>query len=201
MRIPIIAAISVCLLGVVNAQGPTSEAPLAGEIVTSDAKLSSMTYRAGTSKIELRAERGVNIQELLVAAKIRPNEDPQAIVEKVNVVRQRLYPEREISIVATAPRQRGTTSGIRLWKYYLYWNRSSRIYFWWNPMMAAVTFMDDVRGTWRYYELLGSSWRYKYQILTGGALTRALTGYTAMGFDYQPKTYGARADIVAYFFN
>lgn len=200
MRIAAIA-VSVCLLGAGIADAQSIEASESEAIVTSDAKLPSVTYRAGTSTIEIRAERGVNVHELLVAAKIRPNEDPQTIVEKVNAVRQRLYADREISIVASVPRQKGVTSGIRLWRYYLYWNRSGRIYFWWNPMLAGVTFMDDVRGTWNYYELFGSSWKYKYQILTGGALTRALTGYTAMGFDYQPQTFGARADIVMYFFD
>jgi hypothetical protein len=200
VRIAALAAL-VCLLGAGSASAQSIDVSESDGIRTSDAKLPSVTYRAGTSTIEIRAERGVDVHELLVGAKIRPNEDPQTIVDKVNVVRQRLYADREISIVASAPRQSRATDGARLWKYYVYWNRSGRIYFWWSRMLAAVTFMDDVRGTWNYYELFGSTWKYKYQILTGGSLTRALTGYTNMGFDYQPRTYGARADIVMVFFD
>lgn len=200
MRILALVA-SVCLFGAGTTHAQVSEPLKSEEIMTSETSLPSLTYRAGTSTIEMRAERGVNIHELLVAAKIRPNEDPQTIVDKVNAVRERMYPDREISIMASVPRTSRASAGIRLWRYYLYWNRRSRIYFWWSPMQAAVTFMDDVLGTWHYYELFGSSWRYKYQIGMGGALTRALTGYTAMGFDYRPRTSSARADIVMYFFN
>lgn len=202
MRITTLAAMFVCLVGVAPARAQLFERSQSETIITSDAALPSVTYRAGTSTIEMRAERGVNIEDLLIAAKIRPTDDGQSIVDKVNKVRERLYPDREISIVVSVPRQSGARAGIRVWRYYLSWNRRSRLYYWWTTMQAAVTFMDDVLGTWNYYECFGCrSWAYRYRIGTGGALTRALTGYTTMGFDYRPQTAGARADIVMWFFN
>jgi hypothetical protein len=198
--------ISLCLLGVgnINAQTFEFKNPSPGAIVMSDDALPKMTFRAGASTIDVRAERGVSVQDLMVAAKIRPTDDPQTIVDKVSTVRARLYPDREISLMVSVPRNSElVTSGVGLWRYYLLWNRTSRANAYWYPMLAAATFISDVRGTWRYYECNGcSKYRYAAQIGNGGSYTRALAGgYVYRGFDYQPATYGARADIVMYFFN
>jgi hypothetical protein len=195
--------ISLCLFGVGTATAQSFEFQ-APAMVTADGGLPSMTFRAGTSTIEVGAQRDVNVQDLLVAAKIRPNDDPQTIIDKVNAVRTRLYPDREIALTLTLPKKSQTLSpAVYVWRYYYLWNRSSRAFAWASPIVAAAAFMSEVRGTWRYYDCNGCSrYAYRAQIGTGGGYTRALTGgYVYRGFDFQPRTYGARADIVMYFFN
>jgi hypothetical protein len=197
--------VSVCLLafGTANAQTVESQAVEESAIVTSDSHVATVTYKAGTSRIEVAAGRDVNVQDLMTSAKIRPNDDPQTIVDKVDAVRKRYYPEAEISLIASVPRSPGTaTSAVRLYKYYVLWNRRGSFYAYWNVMGAAVTFLGRVSGAWNYYECIGcSTWRFYTTVRSGGSLTRANYGaYTRRGFNYVPAA-GSKADIIMYFFD
>ena len=130
MRIAPLVAICLLVGASVNAQTVESEeAAREIGIVTSDSEVATVTYKAGTSRIEVAAGRDVNVQDLIGSAKIRPNDDPQTIVDKVDAVRKRYYPEAEISLIASVPRSPGTaTSAVRLYKYYVLWNRRGSFY-------------------------------------------------------------------------
>ena len=204
MRIAPLVAICLLVGASVNAQTVESEeAAREIGIVTSDSEVATVTYKAGTSRIEVAAGRDVNVQDLIGSAKIRPNDDPQTIVDKVDAVRKRYYPEAEISLIASVPRSPGTaTSAVRLYKYYVLWNRRGSFYAYWNVMGAAVTFLGRVSGAWNYYECIGcSTWRFYTTVRSGGSLTRANYGaYTRRGFNYVPAA-GSKADIIMYFFD
>ena len=201
MRIAALAVL-VCLIGTGSAAAQTITALQADTMVTSDDRLAKLTYRAGSSTIEVQAERGVDVSALLVAAKIRPTDAPEVIAEKVDRVRERLYPDKEIALSASVPKTAKASQGVSLYRYYVYWNRSSGFYAYFNYMGAAVTFLGRVTGTWDYWECNAcSSWRYTKRIGSGGGWTRVFYGgsYTR-GFQYRPLVYGSRADIIMYFF-
>lgn len=200
----LVVAVCLCCAGTTNAQtlGFERVESIGAEIMTSETNIPKLTFRAGTSTVEVQAGRGVDVRALMIAAKIRPNDDPQTIVDKVNAVRQRLYPDKEISLTASVPKTLTVERGVSLWKYYIYWNRRSGFQAYWTLMSAAVTFLGRVSGTWDYWECNRcSSWRYMKRIRSGGSWTRALYGGSYVrGFRYQPRTSGARADIIMYFF-
>jgi hypothetical protein len=179
-----------------------SEAVAESAIITSDSHVATVTYMAGTSRMEVAAGRDVNVQDLMTSAKIRPNDDPQTIVDKVDAVRKKFYPDAEISLIASVPRLPKATSEVRLYKYYVLWNRRGSFYAYWNSMGAAVTFLGRVSGAWNYYECVGcSTWRFYSTIRTGGSLTRFNYGaYTRRGFNYVPAA-GSKADVIMYFFD
>ena len=159
------------------------------------------TYRAGTTTLELYAEPGVDTAALVKAAKIRSNDSPEVIADRVDAVRKRLYPDREMALSASVPRS-PAVAPVGLYRYYIYWNRRSGFYAWWNSMAAAVTFLGRVTGTWYAYDCNGcSSWKYRYTVNSGGSYTRALYGgYYRRGFYYKPRYSGSKADIIMYFF-
>ncbi len=97
MRIAALVAVCLLVAGTANSQTVSTEAVEQDAIITSDSNTAKLTYKAGTSRIEVGAQRSVDIEALLVSARIRPNDDPQTIVEKVDAVRKRLYLDAEIA--------------------------------------------------------------------------------------------------------
>lgn len=199
----IAAILTVCLLsyGTASAQEILDQSVQQDSFITSDSEVAKVTYKAGSSRIEVSAPRNVDVQSLLVAAEIRPNDDPQSIVDKVDVVRKRLYPNAEIALTASVPRSTPVAGGVLLYRYYILWNRRSGFWAYWNSMGAGVTFLGRVTGAWNYYECVGCSvWRFFSTVRSGGSLTRVnYGGYTRRGFNYVPGA-GAKADIIMYFF-
>jgi hypothetical protein len=182
---------------------PAPAAALEGEVSVSGGNLvETATYRAGVNRIEIQAERGVDINALMVAAKVRPADDPDVVVSKINAARQRLYPKQEIALSTSIPKDSVTTTGIVLFRRYIYWNRSSSATVYWTSTGAAVAFVSDVTGAWNYYECNGcSKFVYRSTVRTGGALTNSLQGgYYTRGFSLVRATSFARADIILYFF-
>lgn len=191
----------LCLLVPVAAQEAQEGQVVPEGLSLTDRGLTKRSFRSGEMSISIYGSRSVDARVLISNITGDADSTPQAIYEKVNAVRQRLYPKEEIVLEvgpasATAPR----TAGTSLWRWYAFWNTRSGWTVWWTQMTVAVMFIDDVVGRYDLYYWGGSSWIYRTTVRSGGAYTMTSYGSWATRGFVARRSGSVRADIVMYFF-
>ena len=217
VRVLATVALSLCVSVPVLAQSPEElkkgEPQLEeGLYVPSSRGLRETRFRAGDLRFEMLAGRRVDVMALV--KDVKAGDAAATIYEKVNEVRERLYPKDEI-ILAIGNGSEGSAghesiagiAPVSLVKAYYWWN----IYhgyndYWWARWRSTTAVMfTEVLGTYYIYDSYGSStwgsWKKRKTVYAGGAYSRTTYGpYAYRGFRGVCKSDESMADIVLYFF-
>ena len=159
--------------------------------------LEKQSFQAGETLFDVHAGRSVDVQALV--RDIRNGDSAQAIYDKVNATRRKLYSNEEIILSVGG----GVKSASSLVQLIVWWNSSNRSgSHWWARYFSttAVMFTDNIAGTYDIYDRAGSGgWVLRYRVGSGGAYTRSNWGsYMLRGFR-GTAVGNSRADIVIWF--
>ena len=166
---------------------------------------------AGRVGIEIFADPRVDVASLVAGLDLSKPASAQSISDRVNEKRALLYPDEEIILSVTPPRNSRAAAAAQekagLVKALYWWNNTNCSTCYWFAQYTstvATLFIDDVQyGAYKISDKVGTgNWILRYTTGTGGASTRYTVGPKVnRGFRGDANGVSSKADIVIYFFN
>lgn len=200
-----ILSLGLCLLAIPAAAGEIHNS----DIGFSKRNLAPSHYVAGGAALEVYAESGVDVPALLSGLDLVKAMSPQALADRINSQRKKLYPDQEI-ILSITPQEKAGASGLEkasLVRAIYWWNNTNCSDCYWYAQYTSTTatlFVDAIAyGSYDISDKVGTngSWILRYTLDAGDAGTRYMVGSKQLrGFRGDANGVTSRADVVMYFF-
>lgn len=168
--------------------------------------LAKRSFTAPNLSFDLYSRGTIDIGPLIEGVNLTKGESAESIYAKVDMQRQRLYPDEEIILTITIPEPMMISAASSSLVKALYWwnNTNATNNYWWAQYDSTVaTFcVDDIQyGNYKYYQMdKNGKWVYKRRLGAGYGLAGYSCGsYMLRGFK-GVATVASKADIVIFFF-
>jgi len=168
--------------------------------------LAKRSFTAPNLSFDLYSRGTIDIGPLIEGVNLTKGESAESIYAKVDMQRQRLYPNEEIILTITIPEpMMALAASNSLVKAIYWWNNDNDIGHTWyaqyTSTVATVAVNDIKYGNYKFYQMAANGkWVYKRRMGAGYSLGGYSCGsYMLRGFKGE-ATVASIADIVIYFF-
>lgn len=179
-----------------------------GDLVMAEKGLLKSSFVLEKISYDLRVPAEVNVLNLTNGISPMAGETAESIHAKIDLQRQKLYPDKEIILTITIPKPAGDGKMIvtSLVKAIYWWNNTNAANYYWYAQYTstvATMFTTIKYGKYKVYDRVGSgAWVYRYFKSAGTSCTRYSWGPSNLrGFKGVAYGVTSMADIVMYFFN